>query len=63
MSVSTVKICPTYYNDPIDQEKYKTTFGKYNFELDHFQKYAIQAIEEGHHVLITAHTGSGLYNK
>ena len=32
---------------------------KYNFELDHFQKYALQTINEDKHVLITAHTGSG----
>ena len=31
----------------------------YNFELDNFQKYAIQSINENKHVLITAHTGSG----
>ena len=31
----------------------------YNFELSDFQKTAIKAIEEGDHVLITAHTGSG----
>ena len=38
---------------------YKSIFDTYPFELDHFQKYAIQGIEEGAHVLITAHTGSG----
>ena len=29
------------------------------FELSDFQKYAIDAVIKGHHVLITAHTGSG----
>ena len=29
------------------------------FEYSEFQKIAIQSIEEGHHTLITAHTGSG----
>ena len=32
---------------------------KYDFELDHFQKYALQTINADKHVLITAHTGSG----
>jgi superfamily II RNA helicase len=30
-----------------------------NFQLSEFQINAINAIENGHHVLITAHTGSG----
>ena len=44
-------ICPEGY----DNEKFKI----YPFELSPFQKYAIEAIEKGKHVLITAHTGSG----
>ena len=61
-----VKICDSVYihhnelsskNDkPIN---YEQQFSEYPYELDHFQKYAVQAIEEGHHVLVTAHTGSG----
>jgi antiviral helicase SKI2 len=31
----------------------------YSFPLSDFQKYAIEAIVEGHHTLVTAHTGSG----
>lgn len=31
----------------------------YNFELDTFQKDALQALKDGSHVLCTAHTGSG----
>ena len=31
----------------------------FSFELSDFQKYAIQAIVDGHHALVTAHTGSG----
>jgi superfamily II RNA helicase len=34
-------------------------FGNWTFELSDFQKWAIKAIYEEHHVLITAHTGSG----
>jgi superfamily II RNA helicase len=32
---------------------------KYPYELSDFQKYAIEAIYTGNHVLVTAHTGSG----
>lgn len=34
-------------------------FEKFSFPLSDFQKYAIQSIVEGNHVLVTAHTGSG----
>lgn len=50
-----VYICPTNY----EEEKYEEQFKKYPFELSPFQKYAIKAIEEEKHILITAHTGSG----
>jgi superfamily II RNA helicase len=53
-----VKICPDYY--PTDGEfKYSEYFDKYSFSLSSFQKYAIESIVEGHHILVTAHTGSG----
>ena len=52
-----VKLCETTY--PTSETTYNEIFDSYPFELDHFQKYAIQAIEEDKHVLITAHTGSG----
>jgi superfamily II RNA helicase len=53
-----VKICPNVY--PIEQEeKYKQYFEKYPYELSTFQKYGVEAVVEGHHVLVTAHTGSG----
>jgi len=40
--------------------KYENSINKkYPFELDHFQKYAIEAIDKNKHILITAHTGSG----
>ena len=43
------------YNNP----HYTNHFSKYGFELSDFQKYAIQAIVDGNHALVTAHTGSG----
>jgi len=51
-----VKLCNNLYpNDP----KYETYFESYPYPLSDFQKYAIEAIVEGQHVLVTAHTGSG----
>lgn len=52
-----VKICNNTY--PIENTKYIEKFNDYPFELDHFQKYAVEGIEEGKHILITAHTASG----
>jgi len=51
-----VKICntSTYTND-----KYTDVFSSYPFELSPFQRYALEGIIEGAHVLVTAHTGSG----
>ena len=37
----------------------KDYFNKYPYKLSPFQKYSIEATIEGHHTLITAHTGSG----
>ena len=53
-----VKICSNSYSKK-DEDTYKQHFEKYPFPLSTFQKYAIEAIVEGHHVLVTAHTGSG----
>jgi len=51
-----VKIC----NEPYPVEStYDEYFEKYPYPLSDFQKYAIEAIVEGNHVLVTAHTGSG----
>lgn len=51
-----VKVCEqTYPKDSV----YNEQFQKYPFPLSPFQKHAIEAIIEGHHVLVTAHTGSG----
>ena len=53
-----VKICPnTYPSDSND--KYSQYFEKYPFLLSSFQKFAIEAIVEENHILVTAHTGSG----
>lgn len=53
-----VKICNDTY-DLISENKYTEHFDKYPFPLSSFQKYAIEAIVEGDHILVTAHTGSG----
>ncbi len=31
----------------------------FNYELDDFQKHSCNSINDGHHILVTAHTGSG----
>ena len=54
-----VKVCPLTHYSKENEEKYKNDFHKYPYELSIFQKYAIEAINEGHHVLVTAHTGTG----
>ena len=51
-----VKICNTTYPS---NSKYETHFELYPYPLSDFQKYAIEAIVEKQHVLVTAHTGSG----
>ena len=51
-----VKLCNTPYPT---ESKYDEYFALYPYPLSDFQKYAIEAIVEGHHVLVTAHTGSG----
>ena len=43
----------------IFDENYSKYFNQYNFELSAFQKWSIKAIVDGHHSLVTAHTGSG----
>ena len=51
-----VKICCEKYPE---NTKYEPYFNTYPYDLSDFQKYAIEAIVEGQHVLVTAHTGSG----
>ena len=54
-----VKICDTTTYPESNESVYLDSFASFGFPLSPFQKYAIEAILEGHHVLVTAHTGSG----
>lgn len=54
-----VKICALDTYPAHDEVVYSQYFEKYPYSLSIFQKYAIQGIVEGNHVLVTAHTGSG----
>lgn len=51
-----VVICSDSYPT---NSKYDDYFALFPYDLSDFQKYAIEAIVSGHHVLTTAHTGSG----
>ena len=42
-----------------NHSNYNTYFEWFDFPLSDFQKYSIQAIVDGNHSLVTAHTGSG----
>jgi len=53
-----VVICDKPYPEEANQ-KYQEYFAWFPYELSDFQKYSVQAIIEGQHSLITAHTGSG----
>ena len=54
-----VKVC-SLTNYPNDNEcKYQEYFNKFNYPLHIFQKWAIEGIVEGNHILVTAPTGSG----
>ena len=47
-------------NDPYPNESnYNEYFDLFPYPLSDFQKYSIQAIVDGNHSLVTAHTGSG----
>ena len=54
-----VKICDINNYPSENEEKYKDHFTKFKYPLHIFQKWAIEAIVEGQHVLVTAPTGSG----
>ena len=54
-----VKICNQTYPNPSPDPHLQSLFDKYPFSLSDFQKYAIEGIVSGQHVLATAHTGSG----
>ena len=51
-----VRICDSIYPS---NSKYDAYFELYPYPLSDFQKYAIESIVTGNHVLVTAHTGSG----
>jgi len=53
-----VKVCPNTYPKE-GEDIYGEYFRWFPYELSVFQKYSIQATVEGHHSLVTAHTGSG----
>ena len=53
-----VVVSTTQYPEELEQQ-YASYFTLFGFPLSPFQKHAIQALVEGNHVLITAHTGSG----
>ena len=53
-----VKVCS--YNYPKErQEEYKEHYENYSYELHDFQKWAIEGIVTGNHVLVCCPTGSG----
>ena len=54
-----VKICDINNYPSENEEKYKDHFAKFKYPLHLFQKWAIEGIVEGQHVLVTAPTGSG----
>ena len=54
-----VKVCSiTHYPDE-NEAKYKEHFETFNYPLHIFQKWAIEGIVEGNHLLVCAPTGSG----
>jgi superfamily II RNA helicase len=54
-----VKVCSLTSYPKENAEKYQCYFEKYEYPLHIFQKYSIEAIVEGNHILATAPTGSG----
>jgi superfamily II RNA helicase len=53
-----VKICS--YNYPkSNEEEYKSYYEKYPYELHDFQKWCVEGVVTGNHVLISAPTGNG----
>jgi len=53
-----VKICSSQYPEE-NEAAFSEHFEKFPYPLSAFQKYAIEGIVTGQHVLVTAHTGSG----
>jgi superfamily II RNA helicase len=50
---------PVLCDQPYNNQEYDQYFEQFPYPLSDFQKYAIEAIVQGDHVLVTAHTGSG----
>jgi superfamily II RNA helicase len=50
--------CPLTY-PASNEETYQNHFNMFPYPLSPFQKFSIQGLVEGNHVLVTAHTGSG----
>ena len=53
-----VRVC-SYDYPKKNSEEYKKYYEKYPYELHDFQKWSIEAIVTGNHVLVTAPTGTG----
>ena len=53
-----VKVCPYVYPKS-NETTYKKYYDKYSYELHDFQKWSIQSIVEGNHLLVCCPTGSG----
>ena len=52
--------CKERFDDHSEENiKYQDYFKLFPYELSDFQKWSIYAIVNGHHTLVTAHTGSG----
>ena len=56
VTANMVKVCPDTYTD---NETFQEHFDMFPYPLSAFQKYAIEGIVTGNHVLVTAPTGSG----
>ena len=46
-------------NNNFEDNNYNKYFDQYPYNLSNFQKWAVYSIINGHHTLVTAHTGSG----
>jgi superfamily II RNA helicase len=46
-------------NNNFEDNNYNKYFEQYPYDLSNFQKWALYSIINGHHTLVTAHTGSG----
>jgi superfamily II RNA helicase len=53
-----VFICPTIYAHG-NESRYESNYTHFTHELHDFQKWSIEALIEGNHVLVTAPTGTG----